>query len=75
MTNMQKAIAIAVAMLFFGAFIIAIIASADKAELVECLKLQSYSERYSEFFLTEWQAEMCAHAEVEINAPIIKTNK
>lgn len=39
-------------------------------ERVECEKLKIQSERYNEFYLTDWQAEMCSHAEVIINAPV-----
>ena len=51
--------------------ILAIPKGIDRMEKAECLQLQTYAERYSEFYLTEWQSEMCAHAEIEINAPII----
>jgi len=37
---------------------------------VECLKLQSYSEDYASFYLTEWEAEMCDSIGIEIDAPV-----
>ncbi len=51
--------------------ILAIPKGIDRTEKSECEQLKIYSERYSKFYLTEWQAEMCTNAKVEINAPII----
>ena len=44
--------------------------SVERVELVECLNLKQYSERYDNFYLTEWQKEMCDYREVEIFAPV-----
>ena len=40
----------------------------EKSRNVECLKLKRYSEQYTLFYLTEWQAEMCK--DYDIDAPI-----
>ena len=50
--------------------ILAIPKGIDRMEKAECEQLAIFADRYSEFYLTEWQAEMCAHAEVEVNAPV-----
>jgi hypothetical protein len=68
--------AIPLFLLVFGSVIAAIGLSGaialglDKSETQECLKLQHYSETYSEFYITEWQQEMCSYQEVEVNAPV-----
>ncbi len=41
-----------------------------KQEVMECLRLKSYSEQFEQFWLTEWQKQMCDSHNIEIVAPV-----
>jgi len=42
----------------------------DKNEEVECLKWQSESTQYANYYLTHWQDEQCRAHGIEISAPV-----
>jgi flagellar basal body-associated protein FliL len=42
----------------------------EKAERVECLKLQKQSEDHAEFHLTKLEKRMCDFHDIIINAPV-----
>lgn len=42
----------------------------SKEEIVECNKLQVQAEQYPNFYITNWQADMCASHQISINAPV-----
>lgn len=42
----------------------------NSSERTQCFKLQSDAEKYPQFYITEWQNQMCQAHNVEINAPI-----
>lgn len=42
----------------------------SKEEIVECNKLQAQAEEYPNFYITNWQADMCASHQISINAPV-----
>lgn len=44
----------------------------DIQEIDDCHKFQDYAGKYPSFYLTQWQADMCAAHEIQINAPVIK---
>lgn len=44
--------------------------SLDKSEVVECLKLESYSRQFTGFYLTKWQDSMCNAHNIVIDAPV-----
>lgn len=39
-------------------------------EVVACHKLQSDSKKYPRFFLAQWEADMCASHNIQIDAPV-----
>jgi hypothetical protein len=46
----------------------------EKSEIVECYELREQSEKFPDFYLIQWQKNMCDHHEIEINAPVIGQN-
>lgn len=46
----------------------------EKSEVVECLKLQTYSEQFNEFYLTKSESEMCESHDIVIHAPVLGKN-
>lgn len=54
-------IAATIAMFFYGM---------NKSEKAECIKLQEQAGEYANFYITNWQYEMCQKHEIEINVPV-----
>lgn len=44
----------------------------DIQEVDDCHKYQDYAGKFEAFYLTQWQADMCAAHDIKINAPVIK---
>lgn len=54
------------------ALLLAMHQAVEKQNKIDCLKYQKWSYTYSEFYLLEWQKEMCDSYQVEIKAPVRK---
>jgi len=51
-------------------FVFALIAALDKQSEVTCIKLQSQSEEYRDFYLTESEKQRCDAAGIEIDTTV-----
>lgn len=72
-TVVKIMIAAAFAVIALGLSIIVYIAitvGADRSEIMECNKIKGQAQTYSQFFMTEWQKEMCDSHGIFINAKI-----
>ena len=62
--------------LFIAGFVFALMyffnAGLDRQEVVDCNKMQSQSMQYSNFYLLQWQKDMCDAHNIIIEAPIQK---
>lgn len=71
MNSILNTILVALVAILFGAVALLVVnTSLDKSEVVSCLELQEQARVYGGFYLTEWQNEMCAVHQIEINAPV-----
>ncbi len=52
------------------ATVLAVAYEAGGSELSECIRLQENAQKYPNFYITEWQSQMCQVHNIEINAPI-----
>lgn len=67
----KKLIAGVILVLLLLSFFFIFTLGISKSEVVECQKLKSYSEKFEQFWLTEWQKEMCDSHDIEIDAPVV----
>lgn len=71
MSETKKIIlSVAVTSLLLLVLVQATLYAVDKSEVVECLKLQSYSQEYPQFYLTESENAMCLQNAIVIHAPV-----
>jgi len=42
----------------------------NRHEITECYQWQQWASEYSEFYLTEWQAQQCEHHGIAVEAPV-----
>lgn len=47
----------------------------DREEISSCKELVAQSEKHPNFFITEWQKDMCDHHAIAIEAPISHETK
>ncbi len=59
-----------IAIVMFAVALYVLNTSLNKSEVVSCLELQEQSRIYGGFYLTQWQADMCAVHQLHINAPV-----
>lgn len=44
----------------------------DQRATAECVKWESWAEKYPKFYLTEWQEKQCRAMGIDIDAPVRK---
>ena len=66
----EKAALIGLLLLMFYIFVGVFFWSMNRSEVNECLELKKQSEEFPNFWLSQWQADMCASHDININAPV-----